>query len=364
MDGLRVSGICRADCGGLGTLSRMFSDHFGFHRTLSIARHHGESYHDWYPNNRVVDSHVGISHDDARWLCDGADVVLTFETWYGMTVPQISRRAGVKTALVAMYECTPPNHPYQRLTDLVICPHELCLREMRADKTPGFAESQKVLLPVPVDTQRIAFRHRERAETFVHIAGRSGAYDRNNTRAVIEAFTYHVQSNAKLVIRHQAPLRPVLPVSPNITCDPSRHEDYWRGWEAGDVLLHPHRWDGCSLPMYEALAAGMPVMTTRFWPFCDGAEGDGWLPKRSQRLAIEVDAVRPVRISREIFAVETTPQLIAAAVDRIAGQPISRHSDDAGQFAFDSSWRSRIADWRDLLWNLSEGLPIDERMVA
>jgi hypothetical protein len=39
---LTISAIVRSDCGGLGTLSRVFNHYLGFHRTLSIARHHDE----------------------------------------------------------------------------------------------------------------------------------------------------------------------------------------------------------------------------------------------------------------------------------------------------------------------------------
>lgn len=113
------------------------------------------------------------------------------------------------------------------------------------------------------------------------------------------------------------------------------------------MLLHPHRWDGLSLPIQEALAAGMPVMTTRYWPFCD-ADGDlqGWLPQSSQQMSIAVTSTTRQRICRAIDAQETTPQAIAAAVDAWYDADISSASDDARAYAQRHSWRRLLPDYR------------------
>ena len=350
-----ISAIVRADCGGLGSLSRSFSDRLGFHRTISLSRHPGEHCPHWYPRNRVADD--GLSVELLAWLCDGADVLLSFETWYGELAPRVARQMGVRTALAPMYECCPLTGSGLEETDLAICPSILDLHEM--DRTPGLATARRVFLPVPFETERIAFRRRRRARVFLHSMGHGGIAGRNGTDRVIEAWRY-VTSNARLVVRHQSPLPARLPDDDRITflsaTAAGRVENYWDLWSEGDVLLHPHRWDGLSLPIQEALAAGMPVMTTRYWPFCDAGEDDGsngehrrgWLPPSSQQMSIEVTSATRQRICREIVAYETTPQAIAAAVDASYDADISAASDESRAHAEQHSWRRLLPEYQRL----------------
>lgn len=343
-----ISAIVRADRGGLGTLSRMFAHYLGFQRTLSIARHPGERDLDAFPNNREVGDE-GITIEQVRWLCEGADVVLSFETWYGEMVPRIARQLGVKTVLVPMYECCPADSPGLRLTDLAICPTALDDLEIRRH-TPGLQAARKAVLTVPFDTRRIAFHRRRHAKTFVHHMGHGGLGGRNGTANVIAAWRY-VKSDARLVVRHQAPLPVTVPRDSRITVIDDAPQDYWQLWdETGDVYLHPTRWDALSLPMHEALASGMLVMTTRFWPHCDVVRDRrvlrGNLPISSQRLAIAPARTRWQRICRTITAYETTPQAIASAVDALHGQDIRAASDEARRHAERHSWQRLGPAWR------------------
>ena len=344
---LRVSAIVRADCGGLGALSRSFSDYLAFHRTVSLSHRAGEHHPHWFPNNRVAED--GLTVELMAWLCEGADVLLSFETWYGELAPRVARQMGVRTALMPMYECCPLAGAGLEDTDLAICPSLLDLREM--DRTPGLAGARRVFLPVPFDVERIAFRRRRRARVFLHSMGHGGTAGRNGTRQVIEAWRY-VKSNARLVVRHQSPLPIAPPQDDRITflsaAAAGAMENYWDLWSEGDVLLHPHRWDGLSLPIQEALAAGMPVMTTHYWPFCDAGDRDesveaeqpaGWLPPSSQQMSIAAAATTRLRICREIIAYETTPRTIAAAVDAWYDADIAAASDEARAYAELHSWR-------------------------
>lgn len=345
---LAISAIVRADCGGLGTLSRMFGHYLGFHRTLSIVRFPGECDLDAFANNREVGDE-GITIEQARWLCEGADVVLSFETWYGETVPRIARQLGVKTVLVPMYECCPADWRELRLTDLAICPTALDEAEMR-HHTPGLQRARKTVLTVPFDTRRIAFHRRRRATAFVHHMGHGGLRGRNGTASVLAAWQY-VTSDARLIVRRQSPLPVPMPRDPRITVMDDSPRNYWQLWnETGDIYLHPTYWDALSLPIHEALASGMPVMTTRFWPHCDLARDRhvhrGNLPISSQRLAIAPARTRWQRICRTITAYEMTPQTIAAAVDAVYDRDIRAASDEARRHAERHSWQRLGPAWR------------------
>ena len=348
----KISAIVRADCGGLGSLSRSFSDRLGFRRTISISRHPGEHHPHWYPRNRVAED--GLSVELLAWLCEDAYVLLSFETWYGELAPRVARQLGVRTALVPMYECCPLKGSGLEETELAICPSRLDLHE--AECTPGLAAARRVFLPVPFETERIAFRRRRRARVFLHNMGHGGIAGRNGTDRVIAAWRY-VKSNARLVVRHQSPPPVGLPADDRITFVSAAAaggiENYWDLWSEGDVLLHPHRWDGLSLPIQEALAAGLPVMTTRYWPFCDaddlGATGErrsGWLPRSSQQMSIAVTSTMRQRICREIVAHETTPQAIAAAVDAWYDADLSAASDESRAYAEQHSWRRWLPEYR------------------
>ncbi|HVX62368.1 MAG TPA: hypothetical protein VHC19_17250 [Pirellulales bacterium] len=340
----RLSAIVRADACGLGTLSRMFADELGFYRTVSLARHAGGAWPEWFGRqNRPAPD--GVTPELIGWLCKGTDVLLSFETWYGAFVPALAQRLGVKTALMPMYECCPQQGAGLEQTDLVLCPSMLDLQEMQHN-TPGLADAAKTFLPVPFDTRRIAFRRRERALTFVHNAGHGGLLGRNSTVETVEAWR-HVRSPARLLVRCQPGMRAetllAAPHDARITIIEANAESYWDLWSAGDVLLHLHKFDGLSLPIQEAMAAGMPVMTTRCYPFCDRGEEPGWLPRSLQEIAVEPREVRPARICREIELRRLHPQDIAAAVDRLYGRQIGPVSDEARAAAERWSW-SKLAN--------------------
>lgn len=358
---MRISAITRADPCGLATLSRMFHDNLGFCKTVSIARHQGGAWHsEWYGENNRQAPENGMTHELATWLCEGADVLLSFECWYGEFVPAIAKRLGVKTVLMPMYECCPTKEGGLEYTDLAICTSMLDLEEM-TNRTPGLARAVKTFLPVPFDTQRIPFRRRERALTFVHNAGHGGIGGRNSTVEVLEAWQY-VQSPAKLLVRLQPGMvleSPVgIPNDPRITAVESNPENYWDLWGEGDVLLHPHKWDGLSLPIQEATASGMPVMTTRYWPFCDQEDKQGWLPKSIQDIAIEPCKVGRRIICREIDVFYPHAKDIAAAVDRLWGENIEAMSDDARAQAERWSWSSLLPLYQEQFQSLVTGEPV------
>jgi hypothetical protein len=383
---MNISAIVRADNGGLGTLSRMFADFLpgGFHRTASIARHEGEAYHGRFgAQNRVVTD--GLTPELIEWLCRGSDALLTFECWYGAEVPAMARALGCKTVLVPMVECCPTCGSGLEATNLVVCPSLLDHEEMR-DHTPGLKGAVKTFLPIPFDTQRIAFRQRERAELFLHHQGHGGIDGRNGTQQVLDAWQY-VKSPARLVVKRQPSAAAVrVPADERIAVIESDVPDYWQLWEdaahhsrltphfKGDVFLHPHRWDGLSLPIQEACAAGLPVMTTGYWPFCDGeASGQatthdspltthqtGWLPPSNQALAMGVERTTRRRICREFSAHETSPRTIAAAVDALYGRNICQASADVRATAELWSWKRLGPVWARLFEDLAAGHRIPE----
>lgn len=360
MSGPRISAILRADFGGLGTLSREFFDLFGFHRTLSLAFRPDRFDEEFFgtDSNRIVPRGRHISAKDTEWLVDGADAVLSFETFYTAEVPMAAGRRGAKVVLVAMHECVPQGGIANSFVDTVICPHALCLREMEA--TPGLRRARKVELPIPFDTARLPFRRRERARTFLHYAH----FDRNGTRETLDAWQ-HVGSAARLIVNCLGDV-PEQPRDERIEIRRPAQQNYWDGWDEADVLLLPHRFAGLCLPIQHALAAGMPIITTAFWPFTNYTgfpnavgpiepdlveryfpDGDGLLPPSSQVLAIQPTAMRRMVICRPTISFETSPQTIAAAVDAIYDSDISAASDEGRAWTEARSFERLAPLWRE-----------------
>lgn len=355
----KVAAILRADNGGLGTLSSLFHAGMGFHRTISLSLIEAESRPDRFGAHNRHTTERDFPAELVQWVCEGADVLLSFETWYRNSVPAMARELGVKTALMPMVECCQRDGFGLPDTDLAICPHALCLDEMRGN-TPGLRGAIKTLLSPPCDVERIKFTPRRTAQAFVHHAGHAGSSDRNNTSKVIAAWK-HVRSPARLILRSQGEI-PDVPGDIRISVIRGAAENYWDLWNEGlgDVYLHPHRWEGCGLPIYEALAAGMPVMTTRWWPFCDEGDRAGWLPPSSQALSIDVTSRVRKTILRDIASHETTPWFIAEAVDRAYGTDLTGASDESRAWAEAHSWRTQRAVWQRLFGDLKAGRKIAE----
>lgn len=365
----RVSALLRTDYTGLGTLSRSFYENLGFHRTISLSFIGDRNNDKWITGDN---RHLGrnqITKADAEWLLDGAESVLSFETWYSAEVPLAANKLGVKSALIPMAECTPQGGVAWPLTDLMLCPHGLCLNEMMA--TPAFHRADKMELPIPLDTVRLPFRQRERAETFVHFAKRTGHLDRDGTNAVVEAWS-HVKSDARLLIYTEAEstAHELYPRSRDARVEvrQRRIENYFDGWCEGDVLLHPHRFAGYSCPVHEALTAGMPVMVTKWWPFTDftglphaatpfepdlleryTSNAPGFLPPSSQGISIEPDSMQRRVICRPTISFDASPVDIAAAVDRLYGQDISAASRESRAWAESRSWEALRGKWIEVL---------------
>lgn len=357
---MKIAAVVRADYGGLGTLSRVFYKRLGFHRTLSIAfrDHRRDAEFFGTENNRVVPRGQQISNADAAWLLDGAETVLTLETWYSAEVPLAARRRGVRTVQVIMFEMLPMGGIANGFTNLAICPHELALRE--AEITPCLRGARKVCLPLPIDTEEIPFRRRERARTFVHFA-KEGV--RDGTPDVLASWPL-VKSDARLIVYvHGEP--------PAVGDDRvefrQRSRDPYADYAAGDVLLLPHRWSGYGCVLHEALAAGMPAVTTAWWPFCDFAgfprtmgniddlaaryesDAPGLLPAAIQSLSIPSTIARRVDLSRPIISFETTAEVIAARVESLYGSDISAASEESRAWAEERSFDKLRATWMDAL---------------
>lgn len=314
----KVGAVVLATDQGLGYLAKSFYDH-GLINRVYIKKHSTRvNHYDWYPTEHQVDSPYDLLE---------CDTILFFETpFYWDLIPK-ARNHSVKTVFMPMYECT--QHPFPYEPDLILCPSDLDFKHYAS-------HSNKVKVTVPVDVE---WKQRTIAKTFVHNAGNGGLGGRNGTKELIQAMKY-VKSPLMLLIRSQVDL--------GLKTDDERII-YHVGsipqkslWNTGDVFVFPEKFNGLSLPLQEAYAAGMLVVAGDRFPI------NKWLPRD---YLIHVDHYVKERIAVEFESAVYTPEDIATAMDACYNLDISEFSKMGLEFNKEFSWKNPhiIARYKDLL---------------
>lgn len=334
---MKVGSLVFATDQGLGILARDFYDNGIVTDVMVVAHGRRPEHMDWYPGAGRISS---LGHDGFCRAFDflkGMDMALFFETPFIWPLLPALKERGVKTAICVMYECMPD--PLPHLPDLIL--------------NPSLLDQQYypngIYLPVPVNTDKVQWRQRTKAEVFVHNAGHGGLKGRNGTAELLEALRY-VQSPARFLIRSQEPLdtqrkldalnlRRAIEVQTGTV-------PYNQLFAEGDVLVHPHKFDGLSLPLQEARAAGMLVMSTDRFPDNTWLPADPLIPQvRSQRTRL---SPRLAEIDEAVI----DPKAIAAKIDQWYGADISAESVHGREWAQANNWQALKPKYLEVLQSL------------
>lgn len=267
--------IARGDDGGLGNLTAEWWRHMRPDRTVVMdlgADGRGPTRLDRFEGGGEVRVNPGVrlQMHVMRWLLEGCDVVYTAETAYHPLFFNIAGDMGVATVLHVMPELYAGEQP-----TALWAPTTWELGRLPADTR---------VVPVPIATDRLERRVRTKADLFMHLAA-PAMLDRNGTEAVREALP-SIDPGVTVTLVHGE--RVVVPtgtavVNGHVTACQSgvackvvqpvgSPPEWWQLWHpVVDVLVLPRRYAGLSMPMLEALAAGIPVLTTdldpqRMWP--------------------------------------------------------------------------------------------------
>lgn len=316
---IRIGLVARADNSGLGTMSWEFSNHLKPAKTLIVNPGKYHIFRERFPENSRLCAKGQMSTQDMEWLLDGIDLLLTIETPYHYALYKMAKRAGVKTVLIPMYECMPPIVPHH--PDLYICPSEIDM---------DFVDygQKKVLIPCPINIRKLVFKRRKRAETFVFHNGHGGGKNRNGAKEFIEAISLVKNKEVKFIIYSQLGLPKID--DPRVEVRIGNYENYYDIWQDGDVYVHPHKFDGLSLPIQEAIGVGMPVICTKFYPFTE------WLPEHWMFPSPSHTRERIFHLKVDVH--EVNPQILAAKIDAWAMQDITHESWEAHRLSRDRSW--------------------------
>jgi hypothetical protein len=308
---------------GLGRLARDFYDNGIVNRVL--IKHHSsrQNYYDWY-EDRVS------SIDD---LLAGATTLLCFETPFFPEVVREAKRRGIKTVLMPMYECTTDSTANQ--FDVLLNPSDL--------DQEVFPQGVRINVPVP---NSIKWKPRTRAQVFVHNAGNGGLGGRNGTAELLEAMQY-VESPITLIVRTQ---------SQDFTCSDPRVRiergtfPFEKLYTYGDVFIFPEKFNGLSLPIQEAFASGMVVMTTKRIP------NIYYLPNEP---LIPVSGYTRENLARSIEVATIDPKDIARSIDALYGRDITKLSRIGKRFKQRNSWEILKSQYETVL-----GSSLSEEQVS
>jgi glycosyltransferase involved in cell wall biosynthesis len=303
---LRIGMVARSDESGLGRLCEEFYNHLPISKTLVLVHPQYQNYPEKYPNG-IIAQRGNPTLDEIDEFLKDLDVVITFETAYNWSLFSKAREKGVKSILVPMYEftqCPCPEEP-----DLYLCPSKI---EYDIYSKIGNA----VYLPIPIDTNKIKFQERKTAKTFVMNNGHGGALGRNGLKELLEAISL-VKSDVKFLIRSQVYFEAPRDSRVEIQFGDLPFDELY---SKGDVFVFPHKFDGLSMPIQEAMAAGLPIISTNFYPHNEYL---------SKELLFEPETMTKIQmgaIFRQIDAAIISPVKLAEKIDELANKDVSEFS--------------------------------------
>lgn len=309
--------LVRADRTGLGNQTYNYWKFLKPHKTLIIdigELNGNKSDYEKYP---CAEFCKGIPSNDFidLWLRD-IDLVFTVETPYNYYLFEKAKQRGIKSVMQYNWEfldyLQTPNLPKP---DLLIAPSLWHIDDM--DNT----DLNFKYLPVPIDRQKLPYKKRGQAKTFLHIAGKKTFMDRNGTDLFLAAIPF-VKSDVKFIVRTQQELCNIS--DKRVSIDTLEKENYWELYQGEDVLVMPRKYGGLCLPLNEAMSTGMiPLMT-------DCEPQSLFLKEES---LVEPFTVTDIQTRTTIQCYETTPNRLAAKIDEMANLPkdkieeLSEHSN-------------------------------------
>lgn len=327
---MRLGLIARCDRGGLAAQTYELWRHLKPDKTLvlDVESSRGPS-----EPGKITDEHGEVrvcrgfpARREWQWLTSHIDVILTVETPYASALCSFAARTKTRVVVQANPELFDPRE----------CPDSIVI-------LPTSWESHRVegatVLPLPVPTDMLPYRHRDGVRTFVH-QWAPAFHDRNGTEVLLAALP-SITVPCNLIVRGPAKLKlPARVGHVEVVHDRRQYANYWEGWpEEADCLVLPRRFGGLSLPMMEAAALGMPIITT------DLAPQNEWVPRPG------LVKVKPgphyVRMKGGQFPVwDVDPVALALAMDRMV-----RDNEQASFCSHASRLYARCNSWA---WMLPE----------
>jgi hypothetical protein len=322
----RIGSLVRGSNSGLGNMAWEFARHGLIHKTLIVKRRMEVVFPDRFVDVRECWQDQ-INENDINWLLEDIDTLLIFENEYLQGVTHKAHKRGIRVVVMPMHEGTPHKEMY---ADLWLCPSSL---EYNCD----YGYGEKVRLNVPVNTDVIIWKERNKAKHFVHNTGRGGANLRNGTVELLVALD-KTDTPFDLTIRSQ--MLPFSKEDKRLKIEFQNFRNYWDMWIDGDVFIFPEKFNGLSLPVQEAVAAGYAVMTGKRNPFKE------WLPKE---LLIPIEGEYDMTMVNTFKAADISPDKIAKHLEKWYNKDITKFSKWGKEWGEQNSWKVLKQKYEEVL---------------
>lgn len=362
MGGLvKVGVIARADRGGLAAQSLSVIHHMQPARVMLIDLHGSgrgptepAKVTRAHPDAEVMHIRTGPQNfptdDETRAFVDGLDVVWSAETFYHPRLVDYARDAGCATVLHANPELWRADHTPPDATWLPT-PWE-------RDRLP-----HATVVPHPVETAPRYDPDQHPAGLF-HITG-PAAWDRNGTRLLLGALRYQrdpvpVRIHGDLGRRARgsaARIPPnVGPVSIDHTAEVDDNADIWP--EAKPIMVLPRRYGGLCLPLWEAAARGVPIVTLDLVPQNEWVHPAGLVtPSRHRPIRTPGSFDAHGQMVGYFVTHKCSAQALSHAIGQMLDNPdVAREAAQASwEWADEHSWERLGPVWTERLGDVVDG---------
>lgn len=326
---------------GLGNLTWEAYRHLAPYKVMVINRagyRNGEQHPDRF-TGRVMHVAVAPNMSEVRDFVKDLDIIFSAETPYSSYLLRYAAAQGVSTIIQPNFEFMPwmanENLPRPNVFGAPSNWHY--------DEIPD----PKIHLPVPIASDRFKFHESSSARKFLHIVGRPAANDRNGTKDLVAALPY-ITSNVEITFYCQPQTQGADDFLGNalrgrkysrgvrIIAENRNIPNYWDMYTGFDALILPRRYGGLSLPVNEALGAGIPTIMPNISP------NNTWLPTEWLVESAVSFKFNPMRGGPQIDVHQTDPKLLAAKIDEFANNPelyqesLKRARELANQYSWDN----------------------------
>ncbi len=258
---------------GIGVFARELLDNLPIDSFLSVDNPKGQE-RGWHPREYICGSHLG-----ERTMLEYMDrfnpeVLLFIETPFNHYFYAYAGERGVRTANIVMHESFRDRLLIDSC-DLLICPSWNAW-----DKAKGRG---RVALFLPISLKRLPFREKS-GHVFILPVGYGWRNDRRQVKRVVEAFCRLEDPEARLVLFTQSKWPEGAVVDdPRITYHDKQLKEPADLWSHGDIAILPMAYEGYGRMVLEAMASGLPTLTTDADPMNLFQHDPDFLVKPSRR---------------------------------------------------------------------------------